>query len=1030
MQPERFKHGDTADERTPLLRYATVEYVFMFAFLTLMRKIPLPFILSLWCLAFFGTPAVAQIRTYNTAEGLTQSWIFAFHQDKLGRMWMATGDGISRFDGSEFIRVPCVSRYGFEIKRFSGNFHTDYLGRIWIGGLNGIFCYDFSTGKFYDKTELAGVKNLTGTSRIFYSGGTQIGFSDEAQNIYFIDLVKNNTCRYDFRKQLIPDDGIVSICRINKGKYLIATTKTVYHWDSGNALLSPTGIRMEYGAHNFYKKSNNEIYLVGTKIYKMSPDLKNAVQVYKQYFPGDFYVRTLQFENGNIWVGTSAKGLLVLDSNGKLVKQYTKTMPAEQGIAANDVACIYRTDTEIWVGTDGGGLSIIPEKEPFFLKKYAGNVAHFKKSSFVKCIYKDEKKRLWVGLHEGGLIRFDPDLSDYVEISVPGKTVSLISKSNQNLWIGTDNGMFLMNPENLKITRVADDPLVVRMRITSFFNAAVPDDNGGLLIATNSGIAHLDASKMKYSIISDTGSVVLSIYRDPEEKYILAGMYSDYMWKYRFSGLNNGQYTKSRQLIRNAARVRCIIRDKDKFWLCSETGLLQADADGKILKIWDERNGLKSSFTYSALQDASGALWISTNRGITRIEPGTGYVRNFGLNDNLQNYEFNTGAYYQSDDGWFYTGGIQGFNAFKPLTYRQKPIKNSLFLRNVVAGNIKINADSVFNSGWLILNHDNNNLRIDFAISEYTNASELEYFYRLNDQMPWTSIGNNSYLLLGNLAYGYYQIQVKVRNADGMESPVTTLFKLRIVPPFYSTWWFAVLIIILSVLIISLLWYFFYKQKLRIKTTELHKEKELQGLKQKISRDLHDNLGSTISRLHLLAHALNIRRESKSNSAEDIRHIANELKSQLDEIVWAVNTGNDYLANFLAYLRLWASQMSEEAGIKVFFDLPEVSSSVPLSGVLRQNLFSICKEALNNSLKYAEASEFRIRFIQQDENRFILELSDNGKGFDLTAIRPFANGLKNMEKRAIETGSEFKIKSETGKGTTVSISGSLHLPLS
>ena len=974
----------------------------------------------------FTEAASAQFINYNTAEGLPQSWVFSFHKDPKGRMWMATGDGIVRFDGRSFSVVPCINNQGLSIKRFSGDFKEDNQKRIWIGGLHGIFCYDPLKGAFIDRTAITNSLKLTGDVKMVATFKDQVWFYDESNTLFRYHVNSKFLKKYPIRQQIGDKEGITSAEFVKGIGLLIASRTRIAVLDTVSGKLQFFPGKMEVSGHEIISFASGEVYITGKHLHQF--DVQNGISkpLYPHMFDGSCRARYVLLTGDTLWVATSTKGLYVIKKSGKVLKNYRKEIHEDASLPVNDVVRIYQSDNLLWLGTDGGGISIMQTENQFIKKINTANSPALKQNSFIKSFFRDKTGRIWVGTHEAGLIIYSNDFTNSATASIPGKTVSLIFRDpGDNVWVGTDKGLFLVDEYTLAARRVILDPYIRIQEGSGIFYDATVSSAGNIYLATGHGLFWLNKKELKIHLISDSGSIVMSV--KTHRNKIWMGMYNDFLWIRTLDESGDIPRILPRAALLNASRVRYIHKNAEKsMWLCTEQGLQEYDINGDFIRLIDEKSGLANSFIYGLIEDNNGNFWLSTNKGISRYNIKTGKIRNFGISDNLQDNEFNTGSFYHADNGLMYFGGISGFNIINPDKYVPAVIKSPLSLLKLRIGNHYYNADSIAEVGYLELNHEQNNLEVEFVLPEYLHQNDIVYYYRLDANAPWISIGNRNVLYLGNLSPGMYQLMVKAINADGYEAVASPLLKWNIKPHFTGRVWFRLLILLLGLMVISVILFMIYRYRLGLRLAELKKREELLQVKQRISRDLHDNLGAAISRLNLYVHKIKLGKSS-GVGVEALSDLAIEMRHQVNEIVWSVNTDNDYLDNYLAYLRLYVSEIAEEAQLDCKCDFPQVPAEIIMLSVYRQNLMAIIKESLNNTIKYAKAKKVELKFIWNSDGWFTLTVCDDGIGFEPERIGQFSNGLKNMRSRARECGFIFNLTTIKGKGTSIEVSGDFQL---
>lgn len=198
---------------------------------------------------------------------------------------------------------------------------------------------------------------------------------------------------------------------------------------------------------------------------------------------------------------------------------------------------------------------------------------------------------------------------------------------------------------------------------------------------------------------------------------------------------------------------------------------------------------------------------------------------------------------------------------------------------------------------------------------------------------------------------------------------------------------------------------------------ELEKQKSIELERERISHDMHDDLGAGISALKLQAEFLKQKAEDEDliSDINELLKTSEEMNISMREMLWSLNSGNDTVGSFVEYAKIYAESFLKKTPIVLSFDRDQIISDTTISTELRRNMFLCIKEALNNAYKYSGADQLKLSFIQ--ENKYlIMEISDNGKGFDQK--KASGNGLRNMDRRMKESCGKFEISS-TNKGTSI-----------
>jgi hypothetical protein len=319
--------------------------------------------------------------------------------------------------------------------------------------------------------------------------------------------------------------------------------------------------------------------------------------------------------------------------------------------------------------------------------------------------------------------------------------------------------------------------------------------------------------------------------------------------------------------------------------------------------------------------------------------------------------------------------------------------------------NVDLSPDSILHLKAVQLSHEQNSFSISFA-SSYENENDSIVYYKLEgadkDWIPGRKSATINYTLLPP---GRYDFKLKC----GEHTEKTALEILVNIPFWLSTWF----IILCCGLFIGIAYWLHLLSVRRLMAVET--------LRQKVSRDLHDDVGSTLSTINILSlMAKSKLMEDPVKASEYISKISDNssrMMEAMNDIVWSINPMNDSMQKISARMREFASEVLESKDVEVQFHLSPEVYNVALNMEQRRDIFLIFKEAINNIAKYANATKVSIDLTAN--NRLLsLIVKDNGKGFDVESADS-GNGLNNMEKRAEKLNAKFDIISQPNKGTTI-----------
>lgn len=275
-----------------------------------------------------------------------------------------------------------------------------------------------------------------------------------------------------------------------------------------------------------------------------------------------------------------------------------------------------------------------------------------------------------------------------------------------------------------------------------------------------------------------------------------------------------------------------------------------------------------------------------------------------------------------------------------------------------------------------------------------------------------------------DLPGGQYQFRVREVDALGVPSGEQAVLPLIIAPPFYANLWFRMALLVTLLAIALGMERVVARRRMQRKLEKLKRNQAVQQERARIARDIHDDLGTVLSRISMVSEAAASEAEPGSPQEQRLNEIcetSRQLTRTMEEIVWAQDPRHDSLDNMVSYICSFASDLLGVARIACRLDIPLELPVIPLEAEQRHELFLVFKEALNNIIKHSGASEVRISLrIEPDSIRLVVE--DNGRGFDAATLpEGKGNGLTNMKNRLQRLGGQVEVHSEPGKGTRVEI---------
>jgi ligand-binding sensor domain-containing protein/two-component sensor histidine kinase len=898
---------------------------------------------------------------------------------------------VPELDGKKLPAVSCV--------------FADDDDNIWIGTEHdGILIYNQSQKKIvYETNNLTANKQLAGSriENVFKDKNGHIWIlTDKGVNVFNKTSITKSYILTDQKKQPIPCSAMAED---SKGNFWIAT----------------------YGKGLYIQKqkSSFEPFTGYNALHKLPENLT--------------IFAILADQLNNIWVGTYGQGLFIINQNDSTIVHVLADKKNPFSLGYNDVLSIKQDKKGgIWMGTDGGGVSYYDRRLNNFILYSTSNLPEEVFIEQIRSITTDKLGGIWAGTSNNGLTYLNPSLnifetlhfSPYTQgISNPQRIVSLLTDDEGDIWIGTQgNGLFIIDPKTKKIKKRFYPDTTDRSNIPDHTIWCMhPDINKNVWIGTRHG---------GLSLISKQRGLLRSFIHQPGNRNSISENNVRRIIPINDSILCIGYETQGIQLFNIHQNKFQRIPELDALWRTETTlktiyfnhpvlwigtlgsGIITYNLNKKQSSIINEDEGLPNNTVYGMLPDQSGALWISSNKGITRFRPpadlkniNRSHFTVFSVEDGLQSNEFNTGAYYRDNNGLMYFGGINGLNIFHPgrIIVTEHPV-NTVIIQATINNQPFQGDTNITYKKTLHLSYKNNSLAFNFAGLDFVSANKLSYYYQLSDyDKSWISAGNRNYASYTNLPPGKYVFKVKASNdITNNSEPVTTL-SIIIDPPFWSTWWF----IALGLLVISGILYALYRYR-------INQLIALQKVRNRIATDLHDDIGSTLTNISILSELSKKNMQHPEQTKNFLNRISEEVyfsNQALDDIVWSINTSNDTLQQTVARMRRYAAEMFDGANISYVLHFDEQFEKYKLNMDQRRDCLLLFKEAINNIYKHAQAKNVVIK-LWVDRNVLYMEIKDDGKGFDTSKVTN-RNGLKNMHSRIEKWKGSVHITSAEGAGT-------------
>lgn len=807
---------------------------------------------------FFSEPVSTSKITVET--GLSQSNVNAIVKDQDGFIWIATDDGLNRYDGTSFRVFKHQASDSLSIRNSqTRSLFVDSKKRLWIGTvLGGLSLYNKEKESFkqyvYDSRNLKTLSNNTVTNIV----------EDNDHNLWigtFYGLNRFNPETGKNDRFFVKDEGSGIV------RNVIYTLKT----DSEN--------RIWIGTENGFSILNPRTGgITGINKDQQNNPLGRVISLYLD-------------STGVAWIGTYGQGFFSYNIRDSVFTRFVHNASDPKSLSANVVRKIIPYDAEhLLVGTDGGGVLLFNKTTKSFTRIESKNDPSLLNAAVYE-LYKDNDNILWIGTYGGGIKQINQRRKDFTtyELFDPGmmkigknSVLALAEDRDKNVWIGTDGaGLYKFNPSTKKFFAYRHDSkgensisgnvvkslLVDRSgniyagtfanglnyidvktnRIKRFIHdvsnpaslqhnsvwALYQDRDGRIWVGTFAGLMEFFPDKGVFELHNTT-------FKDPERVQIIAfKIMEDRKGVLWFGTRENGLYsfdkTSDTFTFYSAApeegglssnEIRDIFLDNDStLWVSTIGGGLNRWNEDR--RVFENPLPLQQKDLVSVLEDDQHNFWIGTLHGLLKYNFDNKSTRVYDVGDGLQGNEFNYDAKLKASDGQFYFGGLNGLTVFKPDRIRDNknlpPIVIStvyLFHHELKIGdNTGILHESANYQNELIFHPDQNVITIDYAAADFILPKKNCYAYKLEGfDQKWNEVGQERSATYTNLPPGNYIFRVKATNSDGIWTEHDKTVSIRILFPWYQLGWVQAIMVAGFGLLVAIF--------IRLRTRLLERQKE------------------------------------------------------------------------------------------------------------------------------------------------------------------------------------------------------------
>jgi signal transduction histidine kinase/ligand-binding sensor domain-containing protein len=747
----------------------------------------------------------------------------------------------------------------------------------------------------------------------------------------------------------------------------------------------------------------------------------------KNVFTGNLSrMGTHEDHRGGVWLYDYGRGLWHISDDG-MVRQFGP----QEGFPGERVNCFFEDhEGNWWAGLDAGGLVRIRERR-FQTIDTGGQVS----TKPARSVCEDSNGTVWIGTLGDGLARWQAGV--LTDLTMPGGTdkgfvFCVYPDAAGRLWASAgDEDLYVR--ENDRFKRVA--PVVHGVK------TILADKSGRIWVGTKSGLYLADsATSNSFKPYEGIGRHDVRALSEDGHGNLWAGAEDGTLFR-----INGDMTATFHPADTNASHaIWSLLAEKDgTVWAGTFRGGLLRFREGKFTS-FSINEGLPDNIICQILSDDAGNLWLGSHQGIFRVAKSAlnGFARGetnfvpctvYGRSDGLPSLECSGGyqpAAWRGQDGrlWFTT--VKGAVSVQPGEILPNLLPPPVVIEEILADGKRLDANSqaqdnpaptgiVYDRDKKFLEVSPGKHQIEFRYTglSLVSSDRVQFRYRLEGaDAGWVEAGARRSVQYNLLPAGTYQFRVIACNSDRVWNEAGDSLTLKVLPYFYETWWFHFLAGLFAVGLVAGAVRYSVTRRLHRKMEQLARQQAVERERARIAKDIHDDLGANLTLIAVLGDLA--KQEKAVERIEKMASTARQAVKSLDEIVWAVNPRNDTLAHLIDYTGQFAVDYLRAAGVRCLLDLPENAPPREISSAVRHNVFLVVKEALQNIVKHACATEVWLRVTATARDlRIVIE--DNGGGFARAPENALADGLRNMQQRMKELGGECRIQSRVGAGTEI-----------
>jgi signal transduction histidine kinase/ligand-binding sensor domain-containing protein len=809
----------------------------------------------------FGQENLYQFIHLNNENGLSQNTVTSICQDEYGFIWLATFNGLNRYDGYNI--VPFFNREN-DTTSLSYNdievLFNDSKGRLWVGTFGGgANIFEHKTQQFiryiFDPTDSSSIssnditdifENPKGTiwiatqnglnrfneqennftryvhntidkngissnliSCLYSNNPTHLWIGTQGGGLNKLDLTTNQFTYYTKSQgNTINDDKIWSLYEDDKGRLLIGGEKE---------------------ALTIYNQNNNTFKYYGYSHEQLTNQGENLV---RSIVPG---------LGDDIWIGSDGGGLYQLNHTLRYFREYRNNITKREGLENNSITELYKDKQDmLWIGLIDHGVDRINlYQKPFYHLNYNLDPNKGLKNNGVSAIIKDSEGIYWIAT-DGGLTTSNDKLNTFAHFNERyndrntinnNAVVSLKELKNGEIWIGTYlGGINIYNKKSKTFRYLTSDNNNSNSLSSNFVRCFYEDSDGLIWVGTmGGGLNSYNAKTDSFSRFL-TGNEGPNAIKSTNVMCIVADKNGDlYIADYgiglvvynKTTGVFNSYNfnSKDKKSISNN-QVTSLFFDSDStLWVGTANGLNAFNTKTKTFTKFFKSDGLSDNFISTIIEDRHKNLWISTNNGITKFNIRNKEARTYVKEDGIQGKEFNFNCGLASTDGWLLFGGYNGVTYFNPDSIQDHVLEPEIQFTDlyILGQRVKLGdtinkriilKEPIYQAQDITLSFEEPVFTLYFSGFLFNSVGKTHYAYRLIDtDTNWIDLGTTNYITFHKFPFGLHQLEIRATNSEGTWSQKTKSILISYKAPFVKTLFFKAILLVLAISLLLVISY-------------------------------------------------------------------------------------------------------------------------------------------------------------------------------------------------------------------------------